>query len=399
MKKVVTNHVASMIHASVRLQKSAMTLMTFLVLLTFLMTNMQALFWQSSDWLVAAVLPGVVASLTNNERTKYAVPSLSRSAVLDEAARLKAEHMAAEGYFSHNSPGGITPWFWFEQAGYVYAHAGENLAVHFNDSAEVVNAWMESPTHKANVIGAQYTEIGIGTAKGRYKGQATVFVVQLFGTPAQRPVVVAPEPPAPATVVSDILTTDSEASPVPPVAVAPVSVATPLTIATTEEAISDADALLNTEQTSLIAGDTTAVVTTPQRTVDESPVVPPPSPTLFATNDREVPTVTIINTDGAILYDSFVATSSGLLPNNIGNEFVAGTTAPTVAILATQPRTVVQGIYLILGSVVITLLLISIVMGYRAHRPKSIVTGVALLLVMSFLFTWHIAITGGALIA
>ena len=125
----------------------------------------------------------VIVDLTNENREESHVGLLERSTVLDEAARQKAEHMAEGSYFAHNSPDGVTPWYWFDKVGYQYAYAGENLAVHFTDSGEVVKAWMDSPGHRANILSEDYREIGIGTAKGEYQGFPTVFVVQMFGTP------------------------------------------------------------------------------------------------------------------------------------------------------------------------------------------------------------------------
>jgi len=364
------------------LQKSAMVAMSFLVVLSFMMSNLQALFWQSSDWLVGAVLPGVVAALTNTEREKYAVSPLSRSVVLDEAARMKAEHMAAEGYFAHYSPGGITPWYWFEQAGYVYAHAGENLAVYFQDSEEVVKAWMNSPTHKANVIGSQYTEIGIGTAKGKYQGFDTVFVVQLFGTPAKRPVVVS--------VVEEQASLPSTA---------PVKVSEEVNI---EFPLMESEVLANAQseepvligeqeevKISLVAGETV-----------DSPASSTPSLTRVA-EDNEVyqaEPALIVADAMAQTPHSFTATSSGLIPSLEEREFVAGTTAPVMSTLATKPRSVLQGVYMVLGSLIIILLISSIIIGYRTHKIQAIMVGVGLLVVMSLLFMWHIAITSGAII-
>ena len=100
------------------LRRGAMVMMLGLVLLSFVMTNMQALLWQSSDWLVGAILPAVVVDLTNKERSVNAAPQLVRNAVLDTAAMMKAEDMAKNSYFSHDSPMGVTPWHWFTAAGY-----------------------------------------------------------------------------------------------------------------------------------------------------------------------------------------------------------------------------------------------------------------------------------------
>lgn len=136
---------------------------------------------------LAAVLPGVLTSITNEERQSFNLPPLKENPLLSSAAQLKAEDMAKNGYFAHTSPEGKTPWYWFDQVGYKYLYAGENLAVNFYESIDVSEAWMESPTHKANILKANYTEIGIGVAKGVFEGRNTVFVAQLFGTPAINP--------------------------------------------------------------------------------------------------------------------------------------------------------------------------------------------------------------------
>jgi hypothetical protein len=96
--------------------------------------------------------------------------------------------MASKGYFEHTSPQGLTPWYWFENVGYNFSYAGENLAVNFSDSRDVTNAWMNSPEHRANILSGDFTQIGIATAQGVYNGQQVVFVVEEFGTPAAAPV-------------------------------------------------------------------------------------------------------------------------------------------------------------------------------------------------------------------
>lgn len=151
---------------------------------------------------LASVLPGVLTSLTNAEREDNDVPPLTENPLLAQAAELKAQDMAEKGYFAHTSPEGRTPWYWLKEVGYSYSYAGENLAVNFFESDDVARAWMNSPTHRANIVKDKYTEIGIGVASGVYKGKDTVFVAQFFGTPVGTAPVVIPAPtPAPAPVV------------------------------------------------------------------------------------------------------------------------------------------------------------------------------------------------------
>lgn len=148
----------------------------------------------------AAVIQSEVVALVNNERTTLNTRALVENSLLDAAAQAKAEDMAAKGYFAHVGPGGVNPWSWIEQAGYDYRYAGENLAVRFVDSTETVQAWMASPSHRANIVKAGYTETGVGIADGMYEGQPATFVVQFFASPAEvaREVVAAPTAAAPA---------------------------------------------------------------------------------------------------------------------------------------------------------------------------------------------------------
>ncbi len=133
--------------------------------------------------LLASVLPSVLTEETNQKRLENALPQLTTNPLLVKAAELKAQDMASRGYFSHDTPDGKTPWYWLDQVGYTYKYAGENLAVNFSESTDVTLAWMNSPSHRANIVKGDYTEIGIATAKGVYKGKETIFVVQFFGTP------------------------------------------------------------------------------------------------------------------------------------------------------------------------------------------------------------------------
>lgn len=132
---------------------------------------------------MAAVLPSILSDLTNEERRTQNLSTLTVSPILNNAAQMKANDMATKGYFAHTSPEGITPWYWLVQAGYQYQYAGENLAINFSDSKDVTTAWMNSPTHRANIVKENYTEVGTGIATGIYKGKETVFVAQVYANP------------------------------------------------------------------------------------------------------------------------------------------------------------------------------------------------------------------------
>lgn len=132
----------------------------------------------------AEIASSVLIDLTNESRIAYNQQPLLRSSKLDEAATLKGNDMAANEYFSHNSPTGITPWYWFNKVGYKFLYAGENLAINFTDSSNLEEAWLNSPTHRANIMNVEFREIGMATIQGMYKDYPTIYVVQMFGTPA-----------------------------------------------------------------------------------------------------------------------------------------------------------------------------------------------------------------------
>ncbi len=138
------------------------------------------LLWNSQP---GAILVSTLGDLTNIERGNSNLASLTVNPLLSKAAELKAHDMAANGYFAHTSPDGKTPWYWLDQVGYHYDYAGENLAINFTDTEQVTDAWMKSPTHKANIIKSQYTEMGSGIATGTYQGRESVFVVQVYSNP------------------------------------------------------------------------------------------------------------------------------------------------------------------------------------------------------------------------
>jgi hypothetical protein len=164
----------------------------------------------------SAITTENIISLTNESRSEFSLSALTENSLLDKAAQTKADDMLAKGYFSHNTPDGKTPWDFIVAAGYDYVMAGENLAINFTEAESVETAWMNSPGHKANILNKDYQEIGIGISQGAYQGHDAIFVVQMFGTPADQKValndqptkvqaqgVPAPQPaPAPSKTVS-----------------------------------------------------------------------------------------------------------------------------------------------------------------------------------------------------
>jgi len=121
--------------------------------------------------------------LSNTARRHLGISPLNENPTLNNAAYLKAKHMMEQGYFAHYSPDGVTPWYWLEISGYGYRMAGENLAIGFLESDQVHSAWMDSPTHKKNILNPEFQEMGIAVVKDNFQGKETTLVVQFFGTP------------------------------------------------------------------------------------------------------------------------------------------------------------------------------------------------------------------------
>lgn len=378
------------------LQRAAMLAMLGLVILSFTVANVQSLLWQASDWLVSTILPSVIVELTNDERNENGARTLVRNPVLDEAARLKAEHMARNGYFAHYSPEGVSPWYWFDEVSYRYAHAGENLAIHFSNSDEVVTAWMNSPTHRANIIDQKFTEIGVGTARGIYEGYDTVFVVQLFGTPAFS----APSPSAPVI---------PEPAPVPEADEEPVLlVATTAPLSTDTEFVavlaetSDLPELVDIEPAASLLVDEPVVVTTVSPVLNTPSSIPTTTESL-AFDESVVEPVQVadvaVDDDSVSVYSSTVSTSSGLteappIPATIDRSPVTS----VIGRAATQPSTVLFWLYVMLGTFVAVSLTLSILIEIRHQRPVQIAYGFGLLLLMSSLFYLHWLVTPGAVV-
>jgi len=122
-------------------------------------------------------------SQVNKIRIENNVSPLTMNSSLAAAAKSKAEDMLSKNYWAHFAPDGSTsPWVFIKDSGYGYVYAGENLAKGYTDSQSVVSAWMNSPTHKANIISPNYKDIGFAIVQGRLLGEETVLVVQLFGS-------------------------------------------------------------------------------------------------------------------------------------------------------------------------------------------------------------------------
>lgn len=121
---------------------------------------------------------------TNTQRTERHLSPLQLNPQLSQAAFLKAQNMLQEQYWAHTSPSGVTPWHWFGVVGYNYTHAGENLAKDFTTTPAIMTAWMASLEHRANILAADFSQVGFAVVDGTMDGKPVSLVVALYGTPA-----------------------------------------------------------------------------------------------------------------------------------------------------------------------------------------------------------------------
>jgi hypothetical protein len=184
---------------------------------------------------------------TNQQRAAAGLPALKMDARLNQSAALKAANMFQENYWAHVSPSGIQPWHWFGVAGYGYRYAGENLAKDFDTTSGTMTGWMNSPGHRANILNANYADVGFAVVNGTLVGGETTLVVAHYGaaasvsvaatvpaTPAPARTAVAkpapapaPEPPTPAATPVPTPVPSATPAPVRAVATGTVTEATP----------------------------------------------------------------------------------------------------------------------------------------------------------------------------
>jgi hypothetical protein len=281
-----------------------------------------------SDHYTAAVLPIILVNITNDDRGTEGLSELTVNPILEEAARMKAEHMAKNGYFAHVSPDGLDPWYWFYRAGYSFTEAGENLAVNFSDSEDVVQAWMDSPGHRANILNGKFTEIGIAAVKGEYKGKKTIFVVQMFGTPAKVASAAAPS--------TSVASSFSEG----PAATAPT-----------------------------VAG--ASAETKPAPVASAS----------FAKNDVAPP---------KLVKDTLTARVEGATQAAVSEPAPAQEKVGPLESMTARPRAVVSWMYLLIGLLISFVLLLMVFKRVHHDHPHSIIYGCSLLVLILLLsyFNW-----------
>ena len=130
----------------------------------------------------SATIAADVIRYTNDARARNGLPALRTNAKLMEAARLHAQQMASYQRSEHTISGAQYPTMQsrLEAVGYPYSRAAENVAWNQRSAQDVVNTWMNSTGHRANILNAQLTEIGAAMVRSS-KGEP--YWIQVFGTP------------------------------------------------------------------------------------------------------------------------------------------------------------------------------------------------------------------------
>ncbi len=118
-----------------------------------------------------------ILSLVNQERQARGLAKLTLDAKANKVAQVKAEDMAKKGYFSHTSPTYGSPFEMLKYFGVSYKAAGENIAKGQKTAQSVMNGWMNSQGHKANILNSNYTKLGVGYA---VDANGTPYWVQMF---------------------------------------------------------------------------------------------------------------------------------------------------------------------------------------------------------------------------
>lgn len=147
------------------------------ILIAFILINISSLGLAQAEISNSSLL-----TLTNSARTEAGLSGLSLNSELQSAAQAKAENMFKDQYFAHISKDGRNPWDFIKAAGYNYVYAGENLAIGYDNTSELQTAWMNSPTHRANIVSPNFREIGFASVNGTYEGAQTTIVVEMFGS-------------------------------------------------------------------------------------------------------------------------------------------------------------------------------------------------------------------------
>lgn len=131
---------------------------------------------------LSAIISQNMISLINQSRTQQGLLPLKENTSLNQYALLKGQDMVKRDYFAHDTPEGKRPWEWINKSNYDYVYAGENLAIDFTSAETVHEAFLNSESHRRNILNPKYLEVGIAVLNGEMSGHKTILLVEFFGT-------------------------------------------------------------------------------------------------------------------------------------------------------------------------------------------------------------------------
>ncbi len=137
---------------------------------------------QASETNIEQITVNTIFQLTNSARNQHSITPLAFNAELSKAAQAKATYILENNSFAHNASDGSSFSTWVKQTDYDYVRVAENLAINYDNPQDVLDAWLNSPTHRRNVLNPLYNDIGLAVLKGTYHNKETIVVVQLFGS-------------------------------------------------------------------------------------------------------------------------------------------------------------------------------------------------------------------------
>jgi hypothetical protein len=171
-------------HRALLIHRPALTFYILLLSAFYLFINVYKVSAPGVLGFASNIYADKIVELTNSERQQNGLSALRLDPRLSAAAQQKAEDMFNDDYWAHIAPDGTTPWAFITSSGYRYVYAGENLAKDFQSSDDVIRAWMNSPSHRKNILNDKYQDIGVAVVNGELNGYETTLVVQMFGRTA-----------------------------------------------------------------------------------------------------------------------------------------------------------------------------------------------------------------------
>ena len=331
-------------HKPFFLREAAVSVTAAIVVILFFASIFGNYVVKNNEYL-ASVQAAFLVDLTNEDREDNNLPKLAINDKLINAASLKAGDMSSKSYFAHVSPEGRTPWYWIDQAGYPYLYAGENLAVNFYDSEDVEQAWMDSPTHKANIMSKNFTEIGIATARGKYKGENTTFVVQMFGSPKKT------------KTVTNVAMVDSLGT----------------QVALVTETPNETPNSGNNEDSDVLGSEIEPVLPTQESPVSAAVADTKPVPAPVAEEKTPESFMTFTNPEAEPVE---LEQASAVIPAEVP------TYTNWFERVIVNPVRTVDGLYSVIAAVVIFALILKIFIEIRLQHPRNIAYGVLLLAII-----------------